>query len=146
MEDEDMYTVPALLVTDAVIQGIKSGAVSPDAAMTRQLCTLQQTARQHMLHTCCFCCPAEACHVLLGFIIIHQRINHTSSFTAEKQQQMHCCVTQGPCPNAHAPVPAALALQIVESEVGATLPGINEENQLAFLTQLCEAFVEVRPA
>lgn len=28
MEDEDAFTVPALLVTDAVVQGLKSGAVS----------------------------------------------------------------------------------------------------------------------
>lgn len=34
--------------------------------------------------------------------------------------------------------------QILASEAGATLPGINEENQLTFLTQLCEAYVEVR--
>lgn len=34
-------------------------------------------------------------------------------------------------------------LQILASEAGATLPGITQENQLAFLTQLCEAYVEV---
>jgi hypothetical protein len=35
-------------------------------------------------------------------------------------------------------------LQILASDAGATLPGVNEENQLAFLTQLCDAYVEVR--
>jgi hypothetical protein len=62
----------------------------------------------------------------------------------------HAYTPPGPARNTHTHmgVLRMQLLQILASEAGATLPGVNEENQLSFLTQLCDAYVEVsrRPA
>lgn len=92
--DEDEFTLPALLVTDHIIQGLQSGSVS---------CML----------------PGMHTHTPPG-----RRAAGTS--------------------HTHDACSAHVSVQILASEAGATLPGVNEENQLSFLTQLCDAYIEVR--
>lgn len=96
--DEDEFTLPALLVTDHIIQGLQSGSVS---------------------------CMLPGMHT------------HTETHAARPARSRHSTQTHAAC-SAH------VSVQILASEAGATLPGVNEENQLSFLTQLCDACVEVR--